>query len=386
MPIRIMLVDDEEDALKLLSILLGQLEGVEIVGSYSNPLEALKDIDHLSVDAVFLDNQMPGIKGTEMARKIRLKHPHLQIVFISAYAEYAVEAFELRSTDYLLKPFSKERLRDTVSYISQKIESQRDNQSRPDTKFWIQCLGGFHIHLPNSTGSRTLTWKTRKERELCAYLIHHEGRAASTASIIEALWPEHDLDKAKTYLYTCLSYLRKTLSNYQVPIRIEKKDAGFAVVLDEISIDVVDLERQLRAAQAELTNGVPLLEHIAGYTGAVYMEGSGFDWAFARSRELGQLYLSVLSQAYEGYRAQCNMRQAIICLQRILAIEADSETYGRELIRLYLAMDSRKEALRVYHQLKKAVRDHYGMELEAETTDLILPLLSSAVLHKRESQ
>ena len=378
MAIRIMLVDDEEDALKLLSILLNQLEDVEIVGSYSNPLEALKDIDHLAVDAVFLDNHMPGMKGTEVARAIRSKRPHIQIVFISAYGEYAVEAFEIRSTDYLLKPFSKERLRDAVSHIRHTLSSQSIDNSKQESKFWIQCLGGFHIHLPGSSGTQTLQWKTRKERELCAYLIHHQGKSASTVSIIEALWPEHDLDKAKTYLYTCLSYLRKTIANHQVPIRIEKKDAGFAIALDTITVDAIEFERQLRTALAEQFIEQQLFDQFIQYTAAIYMEGSDYDWAYAKNYELNQLSLRVIHKAYEGYRSNNQVDQAIECLQRILAIAPDSEKDGRELIAVYLETGNRNEALRVYQQLEKAVYDHLEAELEEETVRLIHPIRDSA--------
>lgn len=378
MAIRIMIIDDEEHVLRLLSILLNQLEDVEIVGSYSNPLEALKNIDHLAVDAVFLDNHMPGMKGTEVARAIRSNQPHIQIVFISAYGEYAVEAFEIRSTDYLLKPFSKERLRDTVSRIRQALSSQTIDNSKQESKFWIQCLGGFYIHLPVPSGTQTLQWKTRKERELCAYLIHHQCKPVSTVSIIEALWPEHDLENAKTYLYTCLSYLRKTLVNHKVPIRIEKKDAGFAIALDNITVDVIEFERQLHTAQAENVIDQQLFDQLLQNIAAIYMEGNDYDWAYSKSYELNQLSLRVMHKAYESYRMNNNIGQAIECLQRILVIAPDSEKDGRELIGLYLENGNRNEALRVYHQLQKTVKDHLGAELEAETIRLIHPILNSA--------
>src|SRR5690606_29908028 len=125
MKIRIMLVDDEMDALKLLGMLLSDLEDIEIVGSYTNPHEALKDIDHLAVDAVFLHR-------ADLARKLRVKHPKLQIVFITAYAEYAVEAFEIRSTDYLLKPVRKERLLEAIS----NIRSEERRVGKEGTARW----------------------------------------------------------------------------------------------------------------------------------------------------------------------------------------------------------------------------------------------------------
>jgi two-component system LytT family response regulator len=178
--IRVMLIDDEEDALDLLEILLGQIGGFEVVGTYVNPIQAIDDLSQLSVDAVFIDNQMPGMKGTVAARAIREMLPLVPIVFTTAYAEYAVEAFEIQSTDYLLKPLTKERLLNAVARIKQSLSTASMEASlNASSPFEIRCLGGFYIQLPYN-GNRILSWKTKKERELCAYLIHHEGKPAIT--------------------------------------------------------------------------------------------------------------------------------------------------------------------------------------------------------------
>src|SRR5690348_4751314 len=102
--IRVMLVDDEDDALDLLEILLRQTGEVSVVGRYSDPVQAIEALTVTPVDAVFMDNEMPVMTGMEAARKIKKIQPHLPIVFTTAYSEYAVEAFEIQSIDYLLKP------------------------------------------------------------------------------------------------------------------------------------------------------------------------------------------------------------------------------------------------------------------------------------------
>ena len=177
--IRVLIVDDEEDALNLLEILLVQIGGVEVVGRYVNPVQAIEALRTTSVDAVFLDNEMPGMSGMEAARNMRNIQPQVSLAFTTAYAEYAVEAFEIQSTDYLLKPIAMNRLQQTVLRVRQATSKVH----KPSDVF-IRCMGGFSITLPNSD-NRLLPWKTNKEKELCALLIHHGEKHWDTAHLLD---------------------------------------------------------------------------------------------------------------------------------------------------------------------------------------------------------
>ncbi|OPH58156.1 hypothetical protein BC351_24780 [Paenibacillus ferrarius] len=367
--IRVMLVDDEEDSLDLLEILLGQIGNIQVVGRYINPIQAIKALGKSHVDAVFLDIHMPGMKGTEAARKIRSMIPQMPIIFTTAYAEYAIEAFEIQSTDYLLKPFTRDRLQNTVARIkslSDSIIQARQHESMTPT---VYCLGGFHIGLPGDA-NKVLTWKTKKEKELCAFLIHYAGKSVNTASIIEALWPGYDLNKAKTYLYTCLSYLRRSLAEHHIPIYISKADQGFVAVLDGATVDVTEFEQLLSRILAEDV----LDERTYGkmnqkYTGE-YMEACDFSWATARQLEIKASYVRALRKWYAYFQSQSNPILAVDSMQKLLSLAPDSEIDGRELIKLHLKMSNRNEAHRVCLQLEQAVRVQLGAELEEETLRL----------------
>ncbi|WP_391571620.1 response regulator [Cohnella sp.] len=368
--IRVMLIDDEEDALDLLEILLGQIGNVEIAGRYINPIQALEELGRRAPDAVFLDIEMPGLKGTEAARQIRKISPQMPIIFTTAYVEYALEAFEIQSTDYLLKPFTKERLQNTMARIPHSLLKPAAPLP-PSASFvpTVLCLGGFHIKWPGVM-SKTLTWKTKKERELCALLIHYEGRPVNAATIIEALWPGHDVNKAKTYLYTCLSYLRKSLVEGGIPIRIRKADQGFAVELDELAVDISEFERLLGKVLVEGRMDDSLYDQLKGLYKGEYMEGCDFGWATSRQLELKSLYIRALRQGYAYFRGRSRTALAIDSLQKLISLAPDSELDGRELIRLHLELGNRNEAYRVCLQLEHAVRVQLGAELEEETQRL----------------
>ncbi|KAA8785077.1 two-component system LytT family response regulator [Paenibacillus sp. 4624] len=372
--IRVMLIDDEEAALDLLEILLGQIGNVEIVGRYLNPIQALEDFKKITVDAVFLDIQMPGMKGTQAARHIRSMFPEMPIVFTTAYAEFAVEAFEIESTDYLLKPFTTGRLQSTLTRINKHLQ---EPANRPEANIGsiplVQCLGGFQIILPGEP--KEIVWKTKKERELCAFLIHHEGKRVNAPVIIEALWPGYDLVKAKTYLYTCLSYLRRSLAEHEVPIHISKGNQGFTAELNEMTVDASAFENLLIQILSEESLSERNYDQMNRmYTGD-YMEACDFGWASARQSEIRSQYVHALRRWHMYFRSQGKLSLAADSLQRVMALMPDSEVDGRALIRVQLELGNRSEAHRVCLQLEQAVRVQLGTELEDETMLLVQQML-----------
>ncbi|MCL6591591.1 MAG: LytTR family DNA-binding domain-containing protein [Firmicutes bacterium] len=112
--LKAILVDDEPGPLEELSWILTEIGGVQVAGMYQDPVKALEGIKETQPEAVFLDIEMGVIDGFTLADEIlRLPRP-CAIVFATAYNEYAVKAFEINAVDYVLKPFTKERLGLTI--------------------------------------------------------------------------------------------------------------------------------------------------------------------------------------------------------------------------------------------------------------------------------
>lgn len=127
MSISTIIIDDEQLAREELSYLLKSVDDVEIVAQGSNGLEAVHLIREHNPDLVFLDVQMPGLDGFQVIKKlVDKKLPLPQIVFATAFDQYAVRAFEVNAVDYLLKPFDKKR-------VAQSVEKARRKLSAPAT-------------------------------------------------------------------------------------------------------------------------------------------------------------------------------------------------------------------------------------------------------------
>jgi len=125
MDLRAVLVDDEELARDELGYLLGQVGGVEIVGQARNGVEALTTIDRLQPDVVFLDIQMPGLSGFEVARRMLQSRAPTHIIFVTAFDQHAIEAFEVNAVDYLLKPVDQARLEVSVERARRRTANER---------------------------------------------------------------------------------------------------------------------------------------------------------------------------------------------------------------------------------------------------------------------
>ncbi|HVC21783.1 MAG TPA: response regulator [Vicinamibacterales bacterium] len=128
--LRTVVVDDEQPARDELCYLLEQAGGVEIVGQAGNGPEALAAIGRLHPDVIFLDVQMPGLSGFEVARQLLEDGGGAHIVFVTAFDQYAIEAFDVNAVDYLLKPVDPARLELALQRARRRIDSDRPLNDR----------------------------------------------------------------------------------------------------------------------------------------------------------------------------------------------------------------------------------------------------------------
>ena len=131
------IVDDEPLALEGLSLRLAKIPEIKVIGQAENGDEAIKLCQTLSPDVLFLDLQLPGLNGIEVVQAMQADTLPM-IVFVSAYSEYAIEAFELNAIDYVLKPANLGRLQKTVSRI---LERQNPHQADKEKFKLLNALG-----------------------------------------------------------------------------------------------------------------------------------------------------------------------------------------------------------------------------------------------------
>src|SRR4030095_7656104 len=128
-PIRALIADDEALARKFIRRMLKDDRDVEVVGECSNGKEAVAMIRKQNPDVVFLDVQMPEMDGFDVLESIKTERLP-EIIFATAYEQYAIRAFDLHALDYLLKPFDQARFKDAIKHAKERLRSERQKEGR----------------------------------------------------------------------------------------------------------------------------------------------------------------------------------------------------------------------------------------------------------------
>jgi two-component system, LytTR family, response regulator LytT len=139
--LRVVVVDDEQLAREELCYQLEQLDGIEIVAQASNGIEAIGAVERHEPDLVFLDIQMPGLGGFEVARRL-LEHEDEApaLVFVTAFDQHAIKAFEVNAVDYLLKPVESGRLEQALQRARRRVDAERSGPSAAPTNDQLEQI------------------------------------------------------------------------------------------------------------------------------------------------------------------------------------------------------------------------------------------------------
>jgi two-component system LytT family response regulator len=181
MKIKVLIVDDEKLARDLIRSLVCEREDIDIVGEASNGRMAVEMVNKLKPDLMFLDIQMPGVSGIEMISKIDpMILPY--IIFVTAYDQYAIKAFELHALDYLLKPFEKERFFDSVDRAKAAIANQDLNRL---TRKILQLTQGYSRQASADAGDKNKDKPTYLER-----ITFREGQRILAVKTVDIAWLE----------------------------------------------------------------------------------------------------------------------------------------------------------------------------------------------------
>ncbi|MBR1796997.1 MAG: response regulator [Clostridiales bacterium] len=230
---RIIVVDDEELILKHNVSLCRKLsEKFDVIG-FTRPSESLEYLKSNKADIAILDINMPGIDGIELAVRMKLETPDIRIIFLTAYSEYAVEAFKIHASGYLLKPVNQEDLSKEIDYAIKTVP-QKDIKSH----VFIRTFGEFDVFVDGEP----MSFKRNKSKELLAYLVDRQGGSVTRASLFAMLCEEKGYDRAaQKYLDVIIRSMRQDLKEKGID-NIVKMSGGFLRVCpDKFECDLYRL-------------------------------------------------------------------------------------------------------------------------------------------------
>ncbi len=230
-------VDDEGLILTRTVSLVKKTNIFDDVESFMDPTEAIEYVRETPVDLALLDIDMPEMGGLELATNLKDKCPGIKIIFLTGYSEYAVDAYAMHATGYLLKPIGYEKLLEEIEYAL-KLPAPSDSKAVPsatDSRVRVETFGYFNILVDG----RVVVFKRNKAKELIACLVDRQGQFVARKDLFYILWEDDDYDRAKQkYMDTIIRSLKDTLEEYGISDILEIERGLMRVVPEKLDCDL----------------------------------------------------------------------------------------------------------------------------------------------------
>lgn len=269
--LRTILVDDERIILDDTIEMLSNNAQIKVVGAYQNPLDALKELKQTQPDCAFLDIEMTEMKGIELAERLITEMPEIEIIFVTAYNNYASQAYNVDALDYLLKPIHPERLDKAVEKLMNKCEKK---QSNPSLICKIRCFGAFEVLI----GDQSIKWGRSKSKEFLAYMLQNEGKWINKYRLCDDLRPDDSPEQALAYLQMAIYTLRKNLKTAScTQIEIRYADDRYHLSVKDADWDISYFEAAY--SNYKMTGSLTMAKKALIIYRDEYLEGEDWLWA-----------------------------------------------------------------------------------------------------------
>lgn len=256
---RVISVDDEELTVQYMEKVMRQVEpGVEFLG-FTDADSAFTFLSKNTMDIALLDIELGEYNGITLAKKCKELCPQINIIFVTGYSQYAMDALRIHASGYLMKPVRAEELRVELENLRHPLQTSTANRVR------IQTFGSFEIFVDE----QPLKLPLAKCRECLAYLVDRKGSRVSTAELAGVLWEDKPLDKTlRNSVHQVVSTLMKALKEVGCDNIIIKHSRQIAMDPSKVDCDYFRV-LQGDVAQLNLFNG----EYMSNYSWAEFTVG-----------------------------------------------------------------------------------------------------------------
>lgn len=224
---KIIVADDEKIALKTLVEAINEAYPEAEVKAFRKASEVIEYAEENKADVAFLDIDMRGTNGMELAKRLKENQPKINIIFVTGYSEYMGDAFSIHASGYVLKPPTKEKIELEINNLRNPIEEK-------PAYVKIQTFGNFEVFVDG----RPLVMKLSKSKELLAYLVDRKGAGVSTAEIASVLWENKGYNRSlKNQVQTVVRKLFEALENVQAQDILIKKWNSLSLDVEKVTCD-----------------------------------------------------------------------------------------------------------------------------------------------------
>ncbi len=215
---KFLVVDDEPLVLEDLKDTLKKARPKAEIYGFASAKEALSFAEQETLDAAFLDIELGYTNGLVLAKHLKECQPNIHIIFVTSYEKYAVDAFAIHATGYLLKPADEEAIERELTFLY--------GESGDTNRVYIQTFGGFDVFVDGNM----ILFKRAKAKELLAYLVDRKGCGVTTKEACALLFEDAPYDTPqKNYFQTIVSELKSTLKQAGIEHILQKSRNNLAI-------------------------------------------------------------------------------------------------------------------------------------------------------------
>lgn len=338
---KVVIVDDETLAI---DELCAHLRGytVEIVGKYMDSTEALDHIIIDKPDIVFIDIDMPEVNGIDLAYQIQNVMFDIIIIFVSAYPQYAMDAFRVHALDYILKPLRSSSFAGTMDYVKKQyelIQLKRVNEKKE--KLLINCMGKLEVVNQNQ---EVMRFSTQKSKELLSYILCNAEGAIYRDELISRVFPGEKPENALNNYYVTLYRLRNSLANFGFTEDVFVIKKNYDIYIRDGVCDFIDFKRFLKKYVKTKSEYIDAADKfIAAYYGELFTEME-FDWTIS-AREWIKNSMEELMLDLLAYYNNLNSGKVERILRKALEMNPESNKIRAVAMEFYKGSENYKEFL-----------------------------------------
>ncbi len=227
---QIVCMDDEVLILEMTVSMCRELPSAPDVTGFHRSDDTLAWLKDHRADIVILDINMPDTDGITLAARIKELQPDAALIFLTGYSEYALDAFGLHASGYLLKPVNAEKLAAEVEYAAACRVAKKE-----PARVVVKTFGEFDIFV----GDQPVIFKRARAKELLAYLIDRQGGFVTRANVFAALWEDALYDRSmQKQLDVIIRSLKSTLEEYGIGDIIEIRKGQMRVLPEKLECDL----------------------------------------------------------------------------------------------------------------------------------------------------
>lgn len=250
---KILLVDDEKLQLMRLERIAKELLKDDELVSFMNPLEALEAAKTQSFDIAFLDIQMPVVNGIVLAKTLKATNPKVNIIFVTAFDSFGLDAMKMHASGYISKPVTAEKIKAELAGLRFPVEMP------PTKRIKVKCFGNFDVLCDG----QPLKFSYSKSKEVFAYLVDRAGAAISLAELNAVLWEEDH----SSYLRNLIVDIQNTLKSVGATDVFYKRHNECYIDPEKIDCDAYEYKRDNPDAIRMYTG-----EYMSQYPWAVFVQ------------------------------------------------------------------------------------------------------------------